>query len=817
MEQLPIFSRLYVRLVPHRRALLLATVLALAASMALFFRIEIGENIQAMLPDAPDGPLRDFEFMQQAPFARKIVITVQDQAGLGPDTLVLATAGLAGALDPALFTRVVGDPADLMGNASGPQFLDFFVRNLPNLLTEQDLDELGARIEPVAVRRALAGVASSLRGPESLVLKELLRKDPLDFRQLALRKLQHLNLAPRLRIHNGRFVSQDQKSGLLIAETVIPMTDFGGAARLSDAFDRAKAAMPTGMTASMLCGHLYTLANARAIQQDLPVLLTVSCLSMLLLFLVFLHTRMAVQIFLLPFFAVCIGGVAVALAYKPVSGVTLGFGAVLLGMASDYAVYVYVPLRRGAAPPAKLLGQLTRPLLFCCLTTLAGFAVLAVSDLPGQRQLAVFSLAGLSAALLLALVVLPHLVRPGAPKQSSAVLARALDGLGRSCRRRHRLVIGIWALALLAALWPASRVRVNGDLRALGIIPAELRASEAAVRETWGDMRGQALLFAVATEEQRALETNDAVFTFLRRQFPDAPVASIAPLLPSYAAQDRNRRAWDVFWKENAQRLKAEIRSSGREFGFSQVAFQPFFDSLEAAPPDIVPAELRALGLGDVLDTFMPAPSAGQEQAPTTRVLTLAPDRADILDAFNAAPEGHARLEIPLAIHDVRPVAQSRFAAELSRALSKDFVRFVLATSGLVLLLLTLMFKDLKKVALSLIPAGAGLLALGGVMGLSSMNLTIYNILASVLIISSGVDYGIFMVQRLDKGFDHHTELALLLAGASTLVGFGVLVLAQHPALHSIGLTVLIGMLVAIAAALVLVPALYSPQDKGNA
>lgn len=831
MAREPIFGRLYVRLQPHRRLLALAAGLALALSMVLFSRVQVGENIQAMLPDEISGPLGDFALLQQAPFARKILITLKDEASVGPDALSAASGALAAALDRALFVRVVTGPADLVDEqGGGPQFLEFFVRNLPNLLDEQDLDEAAKRVEPAEIRAALVKAADSLRGPESLILKNLVRADPLELRQLALRKLRHLNLAGRVRLHNGRFLSQDQKSALLIAETKISMTDFGGAQRLADALQAAKAALPAGITASMLCGHLYTLANANAIKADLPLLLSVSGLGMLLLFLIFLPTRNALEIFVLPFFAVCIGGTAVGLAYTPVSGITLGFGAVLLGMASDYAIYVYAPLRRGAASPAATLGQITRPLSLCWLTTLAGFVVLLASDLPGQRQMAVYSIAGLSAAWLLSLTVLPQLASPGAPKRGAAWLAGFLEGVGSFCRRRHALVLVLWCALLLMAGAFATRVRVNGDLRALGVIPAELRQAEADVRATWGEMRGQALLFSTGLDLESALQANDAVFSFLRRKFPDAPVISLAPLMPSAATQDLNRRGWDAFWEEYGERTRAAFERIGPEFGYSKQAFAPFFASLNASVQDIGPEDLRAVGLGEMLDAFLPKPP-DQEREGTeevARALTLAPDRADILDAFSATPrEGeapdlsalslsaqNADAPAPLAAHDVRLVSQARFAAELSRALSKDFVFFVSATSALVLVLLAFLLRSPKKVLVSLAPAAAGLLVLGGAMGAAGMGLTIYNILASVLIISSGVDYGIIMAQRLDKNYEHHSEFSVLLAGATTLAGFGVLILARHPALSSIGVTVLLGMLTAILAALTLTPALYGAEKS---
>jgi len=70
------------------------------------------------------------------------------------------------------------------------------------------------------------------------------------------------------------------------------------------------------------------------------------------------------------------------------------------------------------------------------------------------------------------------------------------------------------------------------------------------------------------------------------------------------------------------------------------------------------------------------------------------------------------------------------------------------------------------------------------------------------------VDYGIFMVCKVSEGFDHATDRAVLVSGLTTLAGFGALALASHPAMHSIGVTVLLGIGSALPAALLVVPAL---------
>ena len=70
-------------------------------------------------------------------------------------------------------------------------------------------------------------------------MKNLIRRDPLDLRQLALDKLRFVNLVPQVRLDDNRFVSADGRSALLLAETPVAVTDVAGAQAIEDAFTAA--------------------------------------------------------------------------------------------------------------------------------------------------------------------------------------------------------------------------------------------------------------------------------------------------------------------------------------------------------------------------------------------------------------------------------------------------------------------------------------------------------------------------------------------------------------------------------------------------
>ena len=68
--------------------------------------------------------------------------------------------------------------------------------------------------------------------------------------------------------------------------------------------------------------------------------------------------------------------------------------------------------------------------------------------------------------------------------------------------------------------------------------------------------------------------------------------------------------------------------------------------------------------------------------------------------------------------------------------------------------------------------------------------LQLFNVLALILLLGMGIDYGIFLMEH--RG-DDSAWLAVCVGAASTWLSFGLLSLSATPALHAFGLTLLFG------------------------
>jgi len=773
----------------RRGWLVLLLLVLLAGAVVNISQLQIEDSITAMLPDGESHVAHDFTLLQKAPFARQLVINVTATDEVSSDDLLAATEALRQSLPADLFLNSVSGSGDVAATPLFKQLGDY----LPVLVDETDLQTIAMKLLPEEIDRSLAADLAQLLQPQGMVLKEKIRRDPLQLENLALQKLANLNPIPEMTLKNGHFISLDGHSSLILANTTIPMTDATGGRALLDAFAAASRQLPVGIDAQLISGHPYTLANAETIQADMKLVLLVSGIGILLLFFIFLRSLRALFVYLLPLFSMAAALVVVGACFGTVSGITVGFGAVILGITIDYGLHVYFSWRYGSDNLGReqLLRAVSRPVLFGGLTSLSAFAVLLTSALPGQRQLAVFAGTGIVTALLLALFFLPHFIGTGKEWKSSSALQLRRHIYDRKPLLRYG-VLFLWLVIAGFAAIQAQKLTINAELRQLSYLPPKLQQAEQQLRETWGDIRSRALIFASGKDLESALQRNDLVWKQLEKQGVANQVVSLAPLLPSLQTQHERLQSWENFWQQRQATTRDLLQMTGQKYGFSANAFAPFWERLGRPVPLIDTDLVASWGLGRAISSLLLVDDQGYQ------LLTMFPDQPELINALDSEFSQLAGINL---------VSQRRFSQQLSQEIGADFSRFVSLAGVAVVILLLLLFRRLPELLLALLPVLTGLLVMFGGMGWLGLEMNLFNVVAAILIIGLGVDYGIFMVCHGQQEENLASSRAILVSGLTTLVGFGALLLARHPALHSIGLTVLLGIGAAVPTALLVIPA----------
>ncbi len=755
--------------------------------------ISITENIDSMLPDDDSDTAQDFSWLSRSPFFSRVLVVLEGGPGTTPERLRLVAENIASKAGPPWFRPANEASTDLEPGEA----VEYLLNMLPALLKESDLKRIRNKLAPEYVRRSLQKARHDLSGLEGLGMKQIVQIDPLRLRLLALEKMSHLDLfgiesGPGA-LAQGVFLSPDRDSALVVLEPTVPVTDSRGSQEMLGHLEEILAHnQGEGLRSFVVSGHVYAAANAEAIAKDLRVVLAVSIIGILAVFLVFLRTWQGALLYTIPAGAMLAGIAVVSAISSEVSGITIGFGAVLMGLSMDYGLHVYYALRN--SPDAgRALSTVSRPIFFCWLSTAGVFSLLLLSSLPGQRQLALFTVAGLSTAMLLALIVLPVFISSGRLKATRTLYSRLRIPSPGS--RGPAIVIFLGLVLGAAFCWPG--IRFDGRLQSLSMVPQDLARAEQLIADSWGDVRGMAMIISEGRNLDTALTGAQRVYDYVNREQPGQRMVSLVSVLPPRSEQQEAIRAWKNIWEKQGPELKKHLEAEARTMGFAPDAFAPFFDYIFSRPEPVTIDQLRKLGLGELTEMLI------WRDSHSVSVITLVPDSPEVQSLFS--PE-HGSLPEPPG--NARLISQEKLAQDIAAALRADMSRFLLTAAVLVSVMVFVLFRNVRRSFQALVPAAAGLSSLILVAAILGLELNLYSMAGTFLVLGLGVDYGIFMASPGREKNDQGIKQAVLVAGLTTLVGFGALILAEHPALYSIGLTVLAGIAAAIPAALWVIPAL---------
>ncbi len=509
-----------------------------------------------------------------------------------------------------------------------------------------------------------------------------------------------------------------------------------------------------------------------------------------------------------------------------VSVVSLGFAAVLLGLAVDYAVVHY---QEALAHPHLSVPEIRRAIapsiLWAAITTISAFLALNLGGLPGLAQLGTLVAIGVAlAALVMVMFYLPPLFPtrrkpgPGAarfgwrsfliPPNEPPVASPAPAG-----QPYRRIAFGVTALLALLAGAVLALHRPALDRTADALRPRHSNAEVALdeITSAVGIPQDPVWLIVAGAAEREVYRRLRAAETVLERAVSNRVISGYllpTALWPRAEHQEANRagaRWLGAQWPElrktalregfntNALVLTEEMLRTWARVGASPGVAWPANDvsrwllkRFVARTPD------GWLALGLVY------PAAGRAEA-----------------------EALAGLSAQLSAGHVLLSGWNLLGGATLKRVRSRLGLVVAPMAALVLASLWLAFRRPAEVLL-----GVAVLALSGLCLLATMALAgwswnLLNLMALPLMLGTGVDYSLFMQLALRR---HHGDLAvvqrsvgraLLLCGATAVTGFGSLAWSGNAGMASLGKVCAVGIGANMLIAVYLLPAWWSYLRPG--
>jgi predicted exporter len=777
----------------ERRQLAFGAVVVAALGAFVAARMTVVTDITSFLPAGDDPTLSQLSReIASSELSRTMVLTLEAP---DPDRAVAASRALEAALraDP----RVGPHLAFLEGGP--PEGVDRALWDLyhPRRLSLLAPDAAAARerLTDQALTDAALELKRRLGLPMSTLISRVAPSDPL----LSLPGLFDRLEASRgggVAIHEGRFVTEDRRFAVLFLATREAAFDGAVQAPLLDALDDAMATVQRELGAPLTLQrsgvNRFAVDAERSIKADIARVSIFSALGLVLLFLALFRSLRLAALASLPVGVGMLSALAVCLAaFGSVHGLTLAFGASLIGVSIDYTVHFYChhTLSPAGVAPAQTLSRLWPGLRLGALTTIAGFIGLAWSAFPGLREVAVFATVGIVSALAATRWLVPPLVpRQKRPTRAilalSGGLARALAALRR--RRRALWVLPTAAVALTALAAP--RVHWDDDMASLNALDPVLLAEDEAVRARVAPFEQQRFVIAWGPDDEAALAANDRAARALaiaQSQGAIGGFRTVAPLLPSAAAQ----RAVDAVVRSSPD-LWTRLSAAFVAAGFRAEPFAPFRELLAAPPPP-------PLTWDDL---------ASSPLAPLVRSFRITLDHrvaylSFLQDVRDPAALGAALVDLPGVLF----LDQDQLFRSTTQAVRVRTTEVLLAGLVFILLLVAARYRTLRRTLAATLPALLAAAVTVAVLAVAGKPLNLVALTSLLMVVSMGVDYGVFMAESATHHPDElpATLMSLLVACLSTVFGFGLLALSSHPALETIGLIAGVG----VTASFILAPA----------
>ncbi|MCA8976504.1 MAG: MMPL family transporter, partial [Planctomycetes bacterium] len=724
-----------------------------------------------LLVDAPDGDTATAA-------SRAFEAALRAEPRVGPAIAWLDTGPPAG-IEDALYSTY--QPRRFSFLADGPE-------------------AAAARLEPAAIEAAVADLKRRLQQPLSGMLSRIAPGDPLLILPQMFERIVG-NKGEGLRIADGRFLTDDGAAAVLFLTTQASASDSTVQGPLLAGIDAAFAAVDAEFDGALRLStsgtNRFAVRAEQAIKADIQRVSIGSTVGLCLLFLA-LFRSLRLFLLVLPVLGAgfLAGTTACLLLFGSVHGLTLAFGAALIGVGVDYAVHFQCHhlLSAPGSSPRQTLRSIWSGLGLGAATTVIGFVALMLSSFPGLRQLAVFAACGITASLFATRVFLPGLA--GARATATSAVRRLADLLDRAFAwpGTKTLAWSVIAIALIVAVTGLPALSWNDGIASLQRIDPQLLSEDTAVRERVVRFEQRRLVLAIGDDEEGALQANDAVARVLSAAEQRGELGAfrnLAGLVPSAKAQ----LAVDAVVRSDralAQHLDAALTANG----FHTAAFAPFREALAAPPlPPLRPGDLEDTPLAALIRPFRV--SLGDQVGCLSFLFDIR-DEAALRAALATVPG--ARL---IDIEQTLDLAYGAYR----EGLLELWLLGLLA----VLALVAARHRAVRPTLLAYLPAVLAAAATVGALSLFGFEFGMLSLVALLMVVSMGVDYGVFLAESQgDRRELRATRLAVTVAGASTMLGFGLLAGSDQPALFGIGITaglgVLLCMLLAPAFAIVLPP-----------
>ncbi len=789
-----LFVFLYNYFYKQKLALTIAVSCLFIASILLIFnQITLVEDVSKILP--LDQSVRKINnAYQNSKFSDNLIFHLSPEDTTvhnDPDALIDFADSLVKSLQELDATKIKEIRYTLSDGAITDLY-DLFYNNIALFLEEKDYIALANRLDSSGIQKSLESVYKTLLSPAGFMMKKNVLRDPFGLATIPLRTLQDFQIDGNYTLYNSRIMTKNKQHLLFFVSPKSNAGSTGENALLLEQIDKKiaveKAKFNNTFNAEYFGNVAVSVANARQIKTDINY--TVGAALIALIFFISLFFKRLLTPFLI-FIPVVLGasvGLATLVFFKDsISAISLGVGAVLLGITVDFSLHVFTHFR-AEGNVKKTLRDIATPTIMSGLTTSSAFLCLLFMSSEAMRDLGMFAAVSVFSSAVFALIILPHFL-PNKKGNKIPVKSTLLDKFARySFHKNKWLKFSVLGATILFFFF-YNKVGFEDDMNNINFMPEALKTADNNLRSMGGEALKSTYVVSSSGNLEEAIKNNEFASKKLQELKEIGTIQNYTSVSSFLLSQDRQKEKtdnWNQFWTADRKaNLKQAMMRQGTQLKFKDHSFSQFYALLqkEFTPVHIDSFKaLQELVLKDYISTK-------NDQYSFVSIVKMDDDKKTLVYPLFQNKEG-------ITIFDKQFIAD-----QFANSLKSDFSRLANWSFLVVFIILLVFFGRIELALLTMLPILLSWEWTLGMMAVLGLKFNIVNIIICTFIFGLGIDYSIFVTKGLLHEYKYGDRIlpayktSILLSALTTMCGMGVMIFAQHPALFSIASLSIIGIL----------------------
>ena len=710
-------------------------------------------------------------------------------------------------------------PDDLMLDV-----IDYMSAHLPAYIDTSVYTRLDAMLTYPHMKLQMKANHDDLLSPVGSMFPELIQMDPVGLRGLLMEQMKPFTegAAGSYKTLNGHFFVQDSTVCVAFITPMYSATNTGQGSTLfrilNDQIEQFSACAPD-VKISYHGTPASGFYNSWRIKSDLKGTIIGSLVLVLIFISICFRNYNTIPLLLLPVvFGTLFGLAAMYFIKGHFSLLALGIGAIVLGVALSYVLHIITHYKY-ISDPEQVLRDQVKPVCLGCLTTIGSFMGLIFIRTELLQDFGLFAAFAIVGTTFFSLVFLPQFLNPRKNKLNHRAFA-IIDRINAyPFDRKKPLLFTILATAVVCiGFYIAGGTQFDADMHNLGYKAESTSYSENLLRSKTHTGDKQKYFASSGATMEEAIENFEIMATKLDSLQNIGLVKSYTHtnqiFVPLHVQQERID-AWKNFWTgERLQLVHDLINKTAPEAGLIPDAFSPFF---ELATADYEPDALYEASI--IPEGYQ---STLMEQSYNDEYLCFTSVRCKN-DSIHSKESDYNRIcEAIVSSPNLLVLDTYYYTTDTLIQLNDDFN--VLQWVSMLFVLIVLFFSfhfNIKHTLLGFMPILSSWLIVLGAMVIFDVRFNLINIIISTFIFGIGVDYSIFVMNGLIGGKENsrllgYHKTAIFFSAFILIVTVSSMLFAEHPAIKSVGFSILVGMISAVVISYVIQPAIFRMINKNK-